>query len=332
MPAAAGAWWWVSAHTAASNAMALVLTTAVRSLVHRFRDAERDGCGAGRVTDDQACHVACAQYYHILQLPERQQHSLDVPDPPSAWKLAGCDKEDTLTQVGEKLQAVISLQGHGKDAVAFVLKHYNSTLTGKWRASVGSYGMPKTARGTDVAVHKTSRYPRMNVISGMAGTPGCGAWVCKCVGGLIEETEIRKHFDSAAKMKLHDGRLEAKMNSERRAAAVVRAAGIQVPPGLQKRIDRCEVLSVTETMASSASSSGSSSVSSSASSSSSGTRKRHIDSLVEANKRAYVNSLPRVRRAMHAGRYHVFTEAMQNAQVRNAGVDVRRVRVVLPTD
>ena len=105
----------------------------------------------------------------------------------------------------------------------------------------------------------------MNVISGMAGTPGCGAWVCKCVGGLIEETEIRKHFDSAAKMKLHDGMLQAKMNSERRAAAVVRAAGIQVPAALKKRVDRCEVLSVTETMASSASSSGSSSVSSSAS-------------------------------------------------------------------
>ena len=82
----------------------------------------------------------------------------------------------------------------------------------------------------------------MNVISGMAGTPSCGAWVCKCVGGLVEETEIRKHFDSAAKMKLHDGRLEAN----------------------------------------------------------------------------------RVRRAMHAGRYRIFTQAMQDAQVCNASVGVAR--------
>ena len=64
-----------------------------------------------------------------------------------------------MTQVGEKLQALISLQGHGPDAVAFVLKYYDSTLTGKWRASVGLYGMPKTARGTDVAVHKSSKHP-----------------------------------------------------------------------------------------------------------------------------------------------------------------------------
>ena len=389
--------------------MALVLTTAVRSLVHRFRDAERGGCGTGRVTDDQACHVACAQYYHILQLPERQHHSVDVPDPPDAWKLADCDKEDTLTQVGEKLQAVISLQGHGPDAVAFVLKYYDSTLTSKWRASVGSHGMPKTARGTDVAVHKTSRYPRMNVISGMAGTPSCGAWVCKCVGGLVEETEIRKHFDSAAKMKLHDGRLEAKMNSERRAAAVVRAAGVQVPAALKKRVDRCEVLSVTETMASSASSSASSgtlnTVEEKFKASLERSRARTVqqrrdtqvsdasggeeaaaaefkvpepktrgqkrksedaqehhdqwwlrgvtetddepqethtgdspramstrsslavfdaDSLVEADKRANVNSLPRVRRAMYGGRYHVFTQALQDAQLYNAGIGVTR--------
>lgn len=85
--------------------------------------------------------------------------------------------------------------------------------------------MPKTAPGTNVAVHKSSRYLRMNVISGMAGTPSCGAWVCKCVGGLIEGTEIREHFDSAAKMKLHDGKLDAKMNSERRAAGVMRVLG-----------------------------------------------------------------------------------------------------------
>ena len=72
-----------------------------------------------------------------------------------------------------------------------MLKYYDSALSGKWRASVGLYGMPKTARGTDVAVHKSSKYPHMNVISGMAGTPSCGAWVCKCAGGLIEVSEIQ---------------------------------------------------------------------------------------------------------------------------------------------
>jgi hypothetical protein len=60
----------------------------------------------------------------------------------------------------------------------------------------------------------------------------------------------------------------------------------------------------------------------------------NADSLVEANKRVYVNSLPRVRRAMHAGRYRIFTQAMQDAQVCNAGVGVARrgMYVALPTD
>jgi hypothetical protein len=52
------------------------------------------------------------------------------------------------------------------------------------------------------------------------------------------------------------------------------------------------------------------------------------DSLVEADKRANVNSLPRVRRAMYGGRYHVFTQAMQDAQLYNAGVRSTR----RPTD
>jgi hypothetical protein len=59
-----------------------------------------------------------------------------------------------------------------------------------------------------------------------------------------------------------------------------------------------------------------------------------VDSLVESNKWANVNSLPHVRRAMHGGRYHVFTQAMQDAQLYNAGAGVARRGpfVVLPTD
>ena len=80
----------------------------------------------------------------------------------------------------------------------------------------------------------------------MAGTPGCGAWVCKCIGGFVPERELRKHFDKAG-LKRHNDAWEARMSQQKRVVATVRTMGANVPEALQRRIDRSDIISVTET-------------------------------------------------------------------------------------
>jgi hypothetical protein len=83
--------------------------------------------------------------YGSLQRLLRHEYLSQVASHLHPLQPLGYDKEDTLTQVGEKLQAVISLQGHGRDAVAFVLKHYNSSTSAHPQA-LGLIGMPSLKR------------------------------------------------------------------------------------------------------------------------------------------------------------------------------------------
>ena len=125
----------------------------------------------------------------------------------------------------------------------------------KWRDSVGTFGPPCDARGNPIAQAHGGQEPpfaRLDAVSGMAGTPGCGAWVCKCVGGFVPERELRKHFDKAG-LKRHNDAWEARLSQQKRVAAMLPKQSEPARKVREKTRNK-DVLSVTDTAISSASS------------------------------------------------------------------------------
>jgi hypothetical protein len=134
-------------------------------------------------------------------------------------RVAEIGDSERVAEIGDGM----TISQHGLHVARFALAVCRIPHTQKWRDSVGTFGPPCDARGKPIAQAHGGQEPPfacLDAASGMVGTPSCGAWVCKCVGGFVPERELRKHFDKVG-IQRHNATWEARLSQQKWVAAML---------------------------------------------------------------------------------------------------------------
>jgi hypothetical protein len=166
-------------------------------------------------------------------------------------RVAEIGDSERVAEIGDGM----TISQHGLHVARFALAVCRIPHTQKWHDSVGTFGPPCDARGKPIAQAHGGQEPPfacLDAASGMVGTPSCGAWVCKCVGGFVPERELRKHFDKVG-IQRHNATWEARLSQQKWVAAMLPK---QSEPArkVREKTHNKDVLSITDMVVSSASS------------------------------------------------------------------------------